>query len=311
MRIASGCLILVCVTFASAASAGSNFSKLEGGTFGVALNKYPVGIVAIDGKLRRGQGTEVAPGAHLLTLVSGYPTKRVAPEQVFVPFTVEPCKRYVLAAEHERPMREQWVLSVERVEDLAGCDPVAAVAAAAAEAAAKKDKARYYSFDFELTMLGDRVVARMVSERCGVVLGDEARAQAARARWEEHNGTAVDAIDTRLRYFTLSRGLLGRFAAAIDAVQRFEEAIAARRDGQLEAILGGAPEARCDAALKELEKRVAVYDRSNDARRALKDARSYNSKNREQMQPLVDKNWANLVEDAEVSQGYWSVPTAG
>jgi hypothetical protein len=302
-RLTHTLIALAGLAIAPAAHAASADSRFDGDSVSTELHLSKVEVLAVDGKLRSGRVVRLEPGNHFLTLVSVRPPRAGTRVRQQIPFTAEPCKHYVVAADHGEAMRDEWTLVVLRTDARPGCDPTAYTPPP------PPDAKRYMGFDQELSMLGDRLAVRTLGERCGTIVGDEARGAKAIARWEAENGKAVDAVEVRAQYFVISRGAIGGYERSVQMVQLFEEGIAARREQVTAEALGqGELGERCALALAELEKRVAVYDRSLAARNAVKDARSYADKYGAQYKPMVEKNWANLVEDAEVVGGYWVKP---
>lgn len=118
------CLLLAAALLAGCANL-KNESLLDGRReFGRAdMRLYPVKVVEIDGRAVLSTPTVRADAGErqikLITApVAGF---HFAPEKV-VPFTIEPCKRYYLAARRESPLQQDFELVVQNVEPLAGCD---------------------------------------------------------------------------------------------------------------------------------------------------------------------------------------------
>lgn len=88
----------------------------------VELNRFPLQIVAVDGRSRLDNKYRVEPGVHTLTLSSLQSLRRnvVIREQV-VEFNVEPCKYYYLAAQHENRLLDQWQMVIDYMDDIPGC----------------------------------------------------------------------------------------------------------------------------------------------------------------------------------------------
>ncbi len=88
----------------------------------VELNRFPVEIIAIDGSSRLDNVYRIEPGVHSLTLASRQSLRhnRVARQQT-VEFTVQPCTRYYLAAQHESPLLDRWTMMIDYAEPIAGC----------------------------------------------------------------------------------------------------------------------------------------------------------------------------------------------
>lgn len=267
------------------------------------LHYAQVEVLAVDSKLMMGGEVYLKPGNHVLTLVSKRDARTGMRIRQQTPFTAEPCMRYVVAADHGEAMRDEWTLVLVSKEPRAGCDPSAFTPPPPSE------PKRFLGFEQELSMMGDRLAVAMIGARCGELTDDPVRGTKAIERWEKQNGGAVDAVARRVQAMVITRGSIGGYERSVQTLQLFEEGIAERRETLVAETLGaGELGPACAAALATLEKRVEVYDRSQAARKAVKDAKTYNSKYGEQFGPMIEKNWANLVEDAAVVGGYWVGP---
>ena len=81
------------------------------------MRLYPVRIVAIDGDYTVDRDTVRAePGQRTLRLLAAPVAGFTQPVEKDVPFTIEPCKRYYLAARREAPLRQDFQLVVQQVE---------------------------------------------------------------------------------------------------------------------------------------------------------------------------------------------------
>jgi len=86
------------------------------------MRLYPVRIVAIDGDYTVDRDTVRAePGQRTLRLLAAPVAGFTQPVEKDVPFTIEPCKRYYLAARREAPLRQDFQLVVQQVEDRLDC----------------------------------------------------------------------------------------------------------------------------------------------------------------------------------------------
>lgn len=304
-RFRTTTLTLVAALAGGWAHAASVDAQIQSKSGGLPLHHYPVEILAVDTKLQVSGSSYIKPGTHMIVFRSLRPNTAITRAQQQVMFTAEPCKRYLVAANHGQALEENWTLVVLATEDRAGCD------ASQYTPPPPPTPQRFFGFDQELSMLGDRAAVRIIGQRCGELVGDPARGTAAVARWEQYNGASVDAVERRVQYFVISRGSIGGYERAVQLLQLFEQGIAERRDAVTAESLGeGDLVARCGVALAALEKRVEVYTRSKAALKAVKDARDYDKKYGEDSLPLVQKNWSNLVEDAAVEGGYWAKPAS-
>jgi hypothetical protein len=120
----STCIVLGLAGALSACGTVSNTSLLDGSNdLGRAqINLYPVRVLAVDGDYPIDVNPVRAdPGKRTLRVatvpVAGFrdpPTKDV-------PFTIEPCKRYYLAAKRSNPLAQDFELIVQQVEDRGDC----------------------------------------------------------------------------------------------------------------------------------------------------------------------------------------------
>ncbi len=294
---------LAALAFAGSAGAASVDAVFDGYSVSTELHHAQVEVLAVDSKLMMGGEVYLKPGNHVLTLVSKKGSKTGLRIRQQTPFTAEPCMRYVVAADHGEAMRDDWTLVLVSKNLRAGCDPSAYTPPPPPE------PKRFLGFDQELSMMGDRLAVAMIGARCGELTDDAARGAKAIERWEAQNGREVDTVARRVQAMVITRGSIGGYERSVQTLQLFEEGIAERREALVAETLGAGELApACAAALATLEKRVDVYDRSQAARKAVKDATGYWSKYGAQFGPMIDKNWANLVEDAAVVGGYWRKP---
>jgi hypothetical protein len=300
-RKLAGIVVGSMAMFGLQAHAASVDAVFDGYSVSPKLHYAQVEVLAVDSKLMMGGEVYLKPGNHLLTLVSKRDPRTGTRARQQTTFTAEPCMRYIVAADHGEAMRDDWTLVLVSKNLRAGCAPSAYTPPPPPE------PKRFLGFDQELSMLGDRLAVAMIGARCGELTDDPARGAKAIERWEKQNGRAVDAVARRVQAMVITRGSIGGYERSVQTLQIFEEGIAERREALVAETLGaGDLVPACTAALATLEKRVDVYDRSQAARKAVKDANTYNSKYGEQFGPMIDKNWANLVEDAEVIGGYWT-----
>ncbi|MBL8522491.1 MAG: hypothetical protein JNN20_02260 [Betaproteobacteria bacterium] len=108
------------------------YSQIRGDfeTATTELNDYPVLVVAIDGEYQINNEPRIEAGKHTLLLRSKKPSVFRNATQKTLPFTVEPCTRYYLAARHATSLSEDWTLVVRKQEPIGGCDLDAAKKAA-------------------------------------------------------------------------------------------------------------------------------------------------------------------------------------
>lgn len=103
----------------------TNTSLLDGShKFGQAeLNTYAVRVDAIDSNytIDRISDVRAEPGQHTLRVTVRPVAGFHEPVTKDVPFTVEPCKRYYLAAKRSSPLAQDFQLIVQNVEDRTDC----------------------------------------------------------------------------------------------------------------------------------------------------------------------------------------------
>lgn len=108
----------------SACGSVQNTSLLDGANdFGRAqLNVYPVRVLAIDKNYPIDVNpVRVEPGVHVLRISAPPPHGFRESVEKDIPFTVEACKRYYLAAKRENPLMRDWELQVQQVEERGDC----------------------------------------------------------------------------------------------------------------------------------------------------------------------------------------------
>ncbi|GAB3248352.1 hypothetical protein [Chitinimonas naiadis] len=102
----------------------TNTSLLDGSRqFGrTELNTYPVRVLAIDKDYTIDVNpVRAEPGERVLRVSAAPVAGFHDPVVKDVPFTVEACKRYYLAAKRENPLRQDFSLVVQQVEDRGDC----------------------------------------------------------------------------------------------------------------------------------------------------------------------------------------------
>lgn len=119
-------IVIAALCAAGLAGCGTvqNTSLLDGShRFGrTELNTYPVRVLAIDGDYPVDiDPVRVEPGQRVLRVSAPPPSGFHWPETKDVAFTVEPCKRYYLAAKRDNPLRRDFSLIVQDVEDRSDC----------------------------------------------------------------------------------------------------------------------------------------------------------------------------------------------
>ena len=88
----------------------------------VEINRFPLQIVAVDGRSRLDNKYRVEPGIHTLTLSSLQSLRgNVVVRQQTEEFDVQPCKYYYLAAQHENRILDRWQMVIDYVGDIPGC----------------------------------------------------------------------------------------------------------------------------------------------------------------------------------------------
>ena len=87
------------------------------------INRYPVFVVAIDGKSPSFRPVPITVGDHVLTLDAQPVAGFAEPVKKTYPMTVAACTRYYIAAQRTSPLLQDWELVVERTFPVAGCDP--------------------------------------------------------------------------------------------------------------------------------------------------------------------------------------------
>ncbi|HEY9100542.1 hypothetical protein [Chitinimonas sp.] len=124
-RIAITGLVLLALGLGACASMKvTNTSFLDGShRFGrTELNTYPVRVLAIDKEYTIDVNpVRVEPGNRVLRVSAAPVAGFHDPVVKDVPFTVEACKRYYLAAKRENPLRQDFELIVQQVEDRGDC----------------------------------------------------------------------------------------------------------------------------------------------------------------------------------------------
>src|SRR5688572_18075481 len=98
---------------------GGAFSIIDGDSITTDPHKSKVEVVAVDAKLRPGRVVRVEPGTHLLVLVSTRRTTSKLRQRLDVMLDMQPCKRYIVAADHGTALELEWKLSIERIEPIA------------------------------------------------------------------------------------------------------------------------------------------------------------------------------------------------
>ena len=86
------------------------------------LNTYPVSILAIDREYSIDRNpVRVEPGQHVLRVMAPPVAGFREPRMEDIAFTVEPCKRYYLAAKRRSALSQPYTLIVQQVEDRPDC----------------------------------------------------------------------------------------------------------------------------------------------------------------------------------------------
>lgn len=101
-----------------------NTSLLDGShQFGQAeLNTYPVTVLAVDKEYTIDRNpVRAEPGARVLRVSTRPVAGFHEPVVKDVPLTIEPCKRYYLAAKRINPLAQDFELIVQQVEERPGC----------------------------------------------------------------------------------------------------------------------------------------------------------------------------------------------
>ncbi|MBL8518612.1 MAG: hypothetical protein JNM76_16735 [Betaproteobacteria bacterium] len=114
---------LICLLMLTACGTAP-MSLLEGEPYHrTHLNRYPVNIVAVNGKFSTQHPRQVYAGVSTI-IVEAAPVggMRVAKQQALA-FKAQPCTRYYLAAERETSLSQDWKLVVDHTEPVGGCNP--------------------------------------------------------------------------------------------------------------------------------------------------------------------------------------------
>jgi hypothetical protein len=117
-------MVLGLVAALSACGTVTNTSLLDGSNdFGrVHIDQYPVRVIAVDGEYGIDVNpVRVEPGRRTLRVATAPVAGFREPPTKDVPFTVEPCKRYYLAAKRSNPLAQDFELIVQQVEDRGDC----------------------------------------------------------------------------------------------------------------------------------------------------------------------------------------------
>jgi hypothetical protein len=127
-------LTIAAITMLSACAASAPLSFLEGRPYHRTNPlRYPVRVISVDGDFSVQRSRPVYAGMHTLIVetapVAGF---RTAGQQA-IPFKVQPCTRYYLAAERATSLSQDWQLVVDETGPVAGCNPEEEIAKSASE----------------------------------------------------------------------------------------------------------------------------------------------------------------------------------
>lgn len=89
----------------------------------VEMNRFPVVITKIDGESNIQAAPLIAPGRHVLTLISLGPHLGPVRREETLTLDMKPCERYILAAQHPNAVSERFTPMVDEVLPEAGCKP--------------------------------------------------------------------------------------------------------------------------------------------------------------------------------------------
>jgi hypothetical protein len=87
----------------------------------VPLNRFPVVVTKIDGVSNSRTAPLIEPGQHTLTLISLGPHLGHIPREEKLVLDMQPCMRYILAAQHPNAIQERFTPMVDDQYREAGC----------------------------------------------------------------------------------------------------------------------------------------------------------------------------------------------
>ncbi len=106
---------------ACAGTPGAPWARVSGDYTGATVNRFPVTITSVDGRMLTRKSVVVEPGTHTFTMIPDKPSRFRTLVEGKLELDVEPCRHYVLAAQFENSTTERWQPVVDRVLDLPDC----------------------------------------------------------------------------------------------------------------------------------------------------------------------------------------------
>lgn len=121
LRVAAA--VAITTTLAACGTAPLSFLNDRQVYYKAELHRYPVFVVAVDGKSSAIRPVPITVGEHVLTLDAQPVAGFSLPVQKVYPMTIAACTRYYIAAQRTSPLTQDWNLVVEQTWPVAGCDP--------------------------------------------------------------------------------------------------------------------------------------------------------------------------------------------
>ncbi|MDO6694837.1 hypothetical protein Q4574_16185 [Aliiglaciecola sp. 3_MG-2023] len=88
------------------------------------LDNYDVTIVSIDGKMEVGKQVEnIEPGFHYINLATTKKVRSKVTEFRMFPLDAKECMRYVVTAQHDNSLDDEWEVKLLREEPILSCTP--------------------------------------------------------------------------------------------------------------------------------------------------------------------------------------------
>lgn len=115
--------LLAAVALAGCSSAPLSFINDGSVYHRQVLNRFPVRVVAVDGRYTAFQPVPISPGPHALLIAAAPVAGFHMPREKTYALTIAPCTRYYIAAQRKSPLLQDWNLVVEETYPVAGCNP--------------------------------------------------------------------------------------------------------------------------------------------------------------------------------------------
>ncbi|MCC2618256.1 hypothetical protein LJ739_18510 [Aestuariibacter halophilus] len=118
-------LLLILVAALLAGCAAKPYAIIDGSQSAISdSDNYDVEILSIDGKMRpRKRSEKVSPGFHTINLVSTKPLKTKGSSFQAFPLDAKECMRYVVTAQHNNSVSDEWEVKILRATPIPSCTP--------------------------------------------------------------------------------------------------------------------------------------------------------------------------------------------